>query len=129
MTTSSMTINLSESSLHLIVPPFIVYLAQYPSGFPIPSSLFQADLPFLSFTRTPMETTVLVGVSDDISPASPREGRGQLELSTLFLDLGLPAPKCQDGPYAVLRVKGPLDLSTRRSTAMELTRSTNRYIK
>lgn len=85
----------SDPSLHLIVPPFTVRLAQYAPDVPIPPTLFLTPLPFLSVTRSEGETTVLYGHND---PSYKLEG--------------LPEPREVDGPYSVLRVNGPLVLST-----------------
>lgn len=97
--TSSAPIDKSDPSLHLVVPPFVVHIAQYPPGTAIPPSLLKADIPFLSITRSPGEITILYGAdtSDDAG-------------TEWLASSGLPEPIAKDGPYAVLRVRGPLVL-------------------
>lgn len=92
----------SQSSLHLLVQSYTVNLAQYPAKTTISPDVFQVDLPFLTVTRTSEETTLLYGVKND--------GK-EPNMDEILASLGLPEPMNQDGPYAVLRVRGPLDLS------------------
>lgn len=90
----------SDPSLHLMVTSFLVYIAQYAAGQEIPPTVFHSDMPFLSVTRSPGETTLLFCTTgNDQTPA------------TALASLNLPQPGNQDGPYAALRVRGPLDLS------------------
>lgn len=131
----------SSPSLHLLTPPFLVFLAQYPSDYRLPSTLFSgtgtssastaaaahASAPdstsdtgiskvpdFLGVARTEGEITVLYSISLDTEIDSEgKESDEELEVrrrKTLGA-LGLDEPRESDGPYAAIRVQGPLNLS------------------
>ena len=132
----------ADPSLHLLTPPFLVYLAQYPSDYRLPSTLFSGtgtspvSAPvaaqvsdsgsngdaggvrkapdFLSVARTEGEITVLYSVSLGAeTKAGGKESDEELEVrrrKTLGV-LGLDEPRESDGPYAAIRVQGPLNLS------------------
>ena len=113
----------SHPSLHLLIPPTRIYLAQYPASHTIPPTVFTPNSTsdsdtdeaeeFLSVTRSKGETTVLysiplpAGAGDELDGGAV-EGRRKERLARL----GLGEPGEADGHYAAIKVQGPLDLST-----------------
>jgi hypothetical protein len=151
------TLPKTDPALHLLIPDFLIYLAQYPANYAIPSTLFapptdhkppsddneSADSPraqggissirtrpdirvdFLSVTRSEGEITILYSIPyahassssgdgsavgegiNGTSDGAALEEKQKAALQMLKLD----EPDEGDGPYAAIRVQGPLDLS------------------
>ena len=101
------TIDKSTTSLQILVQPYLVHLAQHPPKTPIPATAFQADLPFLSITRTLEEITLLFGIE---TTALERDEDRNSEKERMMESLGLGKPVNEQGPYSALKIRGPLDL-------------------
>lgn len=101
------TLDPSHPSLELSFLPAPLTILQLAPSAPIPTALItlltgdskSTPPPFLSFTRTPHETSIILDaiLASDLypSPASPEH----------------PAPLATSGPWSALVVKGPMDLS------------------
>ncbi|GAA5834654.1 hypothetical protein JCM3766R1_003631 [Sporobolomyces carnicolor] len=101
----SPTLDLSQPALRLSFSPTRLSIVQYSSSQRTPKALIDlltADesVPFLSITRTPAETSIIVpskvfdDLSDAASPSAPFEN-----------------PIEASGPWLALVVAGPMDLS------------------
>ncbi|KAI9632462.1 ACT domain-containing protein [Dioszegia hungarica] len=103
-------INKSDPSLQLIVSPFVAFLAQFPRDVVVPSILFyRNNYPLLSVVQSQGETTIVCALSPH-----PEYHRGASRAETGIpgiLECFAVQPTSQGGPYAVLSVKGPLDLT------------------
>jgi hypothetical protein len=103
-------INKSDPSLQLIVAPFLAFLAQFPRDVIVPSILvLQNNYPLFSVVQSPGETTIVYALEQD-SEYLRAACRGVTGIQGI-LECFAVQPTAQDGPYAVLSVKGPLDLS------------------
>lgn len=107
----------SFPALHLLTPPYRIYIAQYPIDQKIPDSVWSGgDREFLSVTRAPGEITVVFSIVSGGNGGSGAGGQDEVVQKDavalkVLAQMGLPKPREIDGSYGVLRVKGPLDLS------------------
>jgi hypothetical protein len=95
-----MPLDLSNKALHILAQPTPFHLLQYPSDSQVPSTIFtNPAYTFASVIKTPEEISIVVSAhTKDETKLTKIDGMGEANES--------------DGPWAALRVRGPMELST-----------------
>ena len=94
-----MSLDKSHPQLELLVLPELLYIYQYPASTSVPPSLFEPASSFLSITRTPHETSIVLGVNNGPSTQSPKSAEPD----------GMGEATHVQGPWRAFQVRGPMD--------------------